>query len=222
MKRLQLLLLVVVVMAFVSTSAFAQKAGVIGTVHDVSGAGCATCHLPHNGSDTTGAFPTVYNDPTTLSLQNTGKILLWDRAFTSVTFGVYDSPTLDSPATEVGTTTPLATDARLYSFLCMSCHDGVTSPSLSLLGVGPTDPASVGNVANSAGLTNDHPVNMAYDPVADTGLAAIATVNTAGLELFGGTNTVQCATCHDPHNDTNTPFLRVSNTGSALCLTCHL
>lgn len=33
---------------------------------------------------------------------------------------------------------------------------------------------------------------------------------------------VECASCHDPHSDTNATFLRVANTGSAVCLTCHV
>ena len=32
---------------------------------------------------------------------------------------------------------------------------------------------------------------------------------------------VECASCHDPHSTTNPTFLRVSNAGSGLCLTCH-
>lgn len=31
---------------------------------------------------------------------------------------------------------------------------------------------------------------------------------------------VECASCHDPHS-TNTTFLRIQNTQSAVCLTCH-
>jgi predicted CXXCH cytochrome family protein len=31
---------------------------------------------------------------------------------------------------------------------------------------------------------------------------------------------VECASCHDPHAETQT-FLRVSNDGSAVCLACH-
>jgi len=31
---------------------------------------------------------------------------------------------------------------------------------------------------------------------------------------------VECASCHDPHS-TNTTFLRIPNTQSAVCLTCH-
>jgi predicted CXXCH cytochrome family protein len=31
---------------------------------------------------------------------------------------------------------------------------------------------------------------------------------------------IECSSCHDPHT-TNPLFLRVSNEGSRLCLTCH-
>lgn len=33
---------------------------------------------------------------------------------------------------------------------------------------------------------------------------------------------VECASCHDPHVSDPPLFLRVSNTGSALCLACHI
>lgn len=44
---------------------------------------------------------------------------------------------------------------------------------------------------------------------------------------FGGTNgpSVECGSCHDPHAPavgTQVAFLRVSNAGSALCLSCHV
>jgi predicted CXXCH cytochrome family protein len=32
---------------------------------------------------------------------------------------------------------------------------------------------------------------------------------------------VECASCHDPHSETNPTFLRISNNNSAVCLTCH-
>lgn len=32
---------------------------------------------------------------------------------------------------------------------------------------------------------------------------------------------VECASCHDPHS-TNSTFLRIQNTGSAVCLSCHV
>jgi len=33
---------------------------------------------------------------------------------------------------------------------------------------------------------------------------------------------VECASCHDPHVSANPTFLRIANTGSALCLACHV
>ena len=33
---------------------------------------------------------------------------------------------------------------------------------------------------------------------------------------------VECASCHDPHSNANSTFLRVSNAGSAVCLACHI
>ena len=32
---------------------------------------------------------------------------------------------------------------------------------------------------------------------------------------------VECASCHDPHTS-NATFLRIPNTGSAVCLACHV
>jgi predicted CXXCH cytochrome family protein len=33
---------------------------------------------------------------------------------------------------------------------------------------------------------------------------------------------VECASCHDPHTKENPTFLRVDNTGSKVCLSCHV
>jgi predicted CXXCH cytochrome family protein len=40
---------------------------------------------------------------------------------------------------------------------------------------------------------------------------------------FSGTPgpSVECASCHDPHSSTTNTFLRINNTGSAVCLACH-
>ncbi len=208
MRKILFLVSLILLAGVTATTVWSQKSGVIGSLHDVGSNGCKSCHAPHNGSVATGGTD-----------QGTGRILLWDRNFTTQTFGTYSSPTLQNTTAEIGTTTPAATDPRLYSFLCMSCHDGVTTPSLISPTLNPT--RAVGNPSMSFGLQNDHPVNMNYDPTLDTGLAPIASVTTAGLVLYGTSNTVQCATCHNPHNNTNTPFLRRSNAGSGLCLTCH-
>jgi predicted CXXCH cytochrome family protein len=39
--------------------------------------------------------------------------------------------------------------------------------------------------------------------------------------LTGAQPFVECASCHDPHSE-NTTFLRIANSGSAVCLSCHI
>jgi len=148
---------------------------------------------------------------------------LWTRAFSTTVFGVYSSPSLDSTPAEIGDATygdanPPTGDIQA-SVLCMSCHDGVTTVAL----IGPTDAAAIGNPANSFGLTNDHPINMAW-PTTDLGIKSVTAAETAGVVLYGTTDTVQCGSCHNPHDPTNTPFLRIANTNDAagLCAACHL
>jgi predicted CXXCH cytochrome family protein len=41
----------------------------------------------------------------------------------------------------------------------------------------------------------------------------------SGIPLFAGK--LECASCHTVHDNSNVPFLRADNTGSALCLKCH-
>lgn len=90
-------------------------------------------------------------------------------------------------------------------------------------------------------LSNDHPVNFTYDtslatsdkglfdPAGGTTLSGlIKSVRPVSYGAHGEitqpilfNNTLQCASCHNPHNETNDAFLRVDNAGSALCLKCH-
>lgn len=86
-------------------------------------------------------------------------------------------------------------------------------------------------------LTNDHPISFSYDAVLGSPdylsggakfdyLHDVSLVEGAGIKLYGVTHRVECSSCHDPHvdymaNTQYTPFLIVSNAGSALCLGCH-
>ena len=40
--------------------------------------------------------------------------------------------------------------------------------------------------------------------------------------VAGNSPAVECASCHDPHSETNPTFLRISNAASAVCLACHV
>lgn len=215
------LIAIVAVVTLCAFPAMAQKAGMAtDTQHGAIGATpCGSCHTPHTGTN--------------------GNVLLWTNAFAgaAVNYTMYQSPTLDStPGALSGVAAGGATpgDPSNNTLLCLSCHDGAVAATNGVTLETATYGAAGTAVAGTAidvgtDLSNDHPINMTLDNVADPGLDSPANVTTAGLVLYsvtaGPQNTVQCGSCHDPHKS-NTPgtgdYLRIANAASALCLTCHL
>lgn len=187
-----------------------------GTAHDFSSESwapsqnkmCSVCHATHQAG-------TVPEAP------------LWNHESTAIAgYTLYASATFDSHG---GTT---ITDPGASSKLCLSCHDG----TIALENFGGTTTGS--NFINSASrigglagndLSNDHPISFDYTTALaslDGGLFDPATTNTG----LGGTissdmlydNKVQCASCHDVHNKYGVAkLLKMDNTNSQLCLTCH-
>jgi len=150
---------------------------------------------------------------------------LWNRADTTVTqqtgtfSGVFRTTDLDPRGSQ----------------LCMGCHDGTLSTTLTN-GPGRGNSAATydttnmfqaaGNSfaligANAAALSNDHPLGVAV-----TASAGVMQVPGAGFPLYdgvggtGGTH-VECATCHDPHAGNLDNFNGFLRTGFA-CSVCHI
>jgi len=207
-------------------AAIPASAGVQGSKHDMSSwfdgttEVCVFCHTPHQ-TDQAGK-----QDP------------LWNHSVsTQGNYGVYSSTTLNATITDFGGGG--SPGSLNVSQLCMSCHDGTVAigsmynPPNS--GIGSFTAAAnvdgsqhlTGNPLMGTDLTNDHPVNFTYDsalvglddelntPDSSAWVDAGKTV-----PLFSGK--VQCASCHDPHDTSNTPFLVKSNGQSALCTTCPI
>lgn len=194
---------------FFTGSAFAA---IDGSAHDFVGATwysgggeiCKACHAPHN------------NEPATGDLAG---MPLWNHTPTATaSFGLYVGLDMQAvPGQPSG-----------VSKLCLSCHDG----TIALDSYGGGDPATntqqMGDVNAGADvgtdLSNDHPISIDY--TLDTSLAA--TTKTTAL---GGTiatdllfsNLVECGSCHDVHNavPANGSLLKITNTNSDLCQTCH-
>ena len=176
----------------------AAMAAITGTPHDLSGRGwgstevCVFCHTPHNAQTTSP---------------------LWNHAQTAATFTLYSSSTLNATMAQPGG----------VSKLCLSCHDGTVA--LDSYGVRTgTNFIGTGSTRIGTDLSNDHPIGFTYDAAlatADGGLATPASASqvVAGIPLYS--SKLECASCHDVHNNTLGDFLRTSNTGSALCLKCH-
>ena len=195
MRRIQKVLISLVMFVSLSSICFA---GIAGTAHDFSGAGwnssgeiCIVCHTPHNAQALTSAP-------------------LWNHTYTTQTFNVYSGFDLDA-------TVGQPSEA---SKLCLSCHDGTVALD-SFGGATGTNPIGSGSANLGTSLTNDHPISMTYDgglASSDGGLKDPTSQAVAAL-LHSGK--VECSSCHDVHDNTVAPFLRMSNTNSALCLTCH-
>lgn len=135
----------------------------------------------------------------------------------------------------------LGLDAVTKGNGCLACHDR----DAGFVGAGATD-FSV--FALGTDLTNDHPVGinapvalyaidfneptgtqpgiLFYDGDADSRPDA----NEVRFYDTGDGPEVECGSCHDPHGVApggfggliNATFLRVSNGGSGVCLTCHI
>lgn len=179
------------------------QAQITGSAHDFTssawGGGeiCRPCHTPHN------ADMTVPNAP------------LWNHAPTAATFQVYAGP---------GTLNATVGQPQGTSLLCLSCHDGTVALDSFAGATGTT--FITGNANVGTDLRNDHPISFTYDAalaIADSELFDPATTPAVASLLIGGR--VECASCHDVHNNStiaaNGNLLRGSMTGSALCLTCH-
>ena len=189
--------LAIIAAVFVATTTLSMAA-ISGSLHDFSGTGwtneiCAPCHVPHN-ADAAGTY-------------------LWDHDTTVAGHTIYNT---NGTSME---NNPLAADTT--SILCLSCHDGTVA--LDSFGgvVGGTTisgPALLGT-----DLTNDHPINVDLS-IATPQYDTVANAQGKGV-TFGTGGIVNCASCHDVHNNggvAGSGLLRVTTTGSQLCLACHL
>lgn len=220
-------------------SGMANAQGVSGSKHDLSGLPpswfgsdpnitsqvCMFCHTPHHANNTLSDI----NAP------------LWNRAIDRTkVYATYSSPSMaGSPGNPTLT----------ISVLCLGCHDGTLgvassygfnfSDKHSLIngdrfnppgvlencaschssgGMGPAKPTMM----LGPDLSNDHPIAVAYP----TGLGSRFRTppdpqsGWSDARLYNGK--VECPSCHKVHDPSITPFLRKSNAGSALCLTCHV
>jgi len=183
-----------------ASTASAQTIG--GTAHDLGRAANAGIY---GTGDTCAYCHVAHNARTTAPL--------WGRA-DGAALTAYTSSTV---------TVVLAANIDGITRACMSCHDGVTNPGVTLNNnFGGTATVIAGSVIGQD-LGNDHPVSMNWDAT-KAGLGVDTTAAAAaGFVFYGGAGGTQitCATCHSVHNNVNTRFLRVSVTGGPFCSTCH-
>lgn len=184
---------------------------IVDTKHNLSASGpgdvraliedkiCVFCHTPHNA--------TPYTP-------------LWNKKIEPKVYTLYESSTLSViPGDPSGPTR-----------LCLSCHDGTIAlgeivnppagtPSSGIIDMTTARLTSGMRSYLGTDISNDHPVSFFYYDAARAN-PELADTLPPTLHTYGGGN-VHCTTCHDPHDNTFGKFLVMSNTYSALCITCH-
>jgi predicted CXXCH cytochrome family protein len=157
---------------------------------------CRPCHTPHRAS--------------------TEAEFLWNHKLTDMAW------TIDADADK---TSMQNSSTRL----CMSCHDGTVA--IDSYGGATGTVFLTGNTLVGTDLTTSHPVGVTY-PIGTTqynqpdasGNIRDATETPTGQSAHLEDGKVQCGSCHFAHGSRATygMFLRVDNTGSKLCMTCHV
>ncbi len=99
----------------------------------------------------------------------------------------------------------------LVSTLCLSCHTpgGWVNMAEEL----SSSQKAIPGVSGSSHSWDVAAVNSTY--------GASLPQQAALFDHLSADSSITCATCHDPHRNANSPFLRLDNSADALCLDCH-
>ena len=200
----KLLIKTFAVAAILGTAALTTQGRVKDTAHKLHGTNgvsvaheevCRPCHTPHNASTEVG--------------------YLWNHQLSTATWTLFE----DADAASV---------MNSSSRLCLSCHDGTVA--IDSYGGATGTVFLTGRENLGTDLTRSHPIGVTYPTTGTRYNLADATGNVvdsvetpAGQSAHIEDGKVQCSSCHFAHGSRAAygMFLRVDNTGSKLCMTCH-
>lgn len=156
---------------------------------------CRPCHTPHHGNTETG--------------------YIWNHTLSTATWTLFEG----ADAASV-----MSSSSRL----CLSCHDGTVA--LDSYGGATGSVMITGNALLGTDLSGTHPIGVIYptgtrfNQPDGTGAIKDPVETPTGQSAVLEDGKVQCGSCHFAHGSRATygMFLRVDNTGSKLCMTCHI
>jgi predicted CXXCH cytochrome family protein len=231
------------VLAVASISSAQNTAVIAGGPHDLSngsavrnsnttinGQTCVFCHTPHGGANS---------------------IPLWNRTSPSgATYQLYTSSTTDATTTgaqiagSVSGTCMSCHDGTMAMDVLINVNGlpFTTAVTFTRQATAKSTYTGTGGDMMSGGLPflgtdlrNDHPVSIIYETARASAPSEFVTQVISGAKITVGasnpvplygsssaTATIECASCHNPHNNSLGSFLRKANTGSAICLSCHI
>jgi len=229
------------------SAAYAQNTAVIaGGPHDltsgsalrntnasIAGQTCVFCHTPHGGANGKPLWNRATPTGTTYQLYTSS-------TSDSTTTGAQIAASVSGACMSCHDGT-MAMDVLLnvnglpFTPAVGFTRQGTAKSTYGSTGGGTNNLMTGGLPFLGTDLRNDHPVTIIYETaraatptqyVTQVVSGAKITVGSSNpLPLFGasaGTATVECASCHDSHNNSLGNFLRKSNAGSAICTSCHI
>jgi len=225
----------------------AQAQGIDGSLHDLAtGVNdnneiCVYCHTPH-ASNTAVEAP-LWNKPANTTTYTTydsttidGDILavgsvslacLTCHDGTQAMDTVVNAPGSGAGAGTIGSGIGTLPPAAITNLGVDLTNDHPIGVQYSGFGTTPIDPDF--KVAPDLQVATINTVQRWW---VDTAVGTAGTREKTDMILYTRDNTanggaaeepfVECASCHDPHNNAAGTFLRISNTNSDVCLACHV
>ena len=212
---------------------FSAGSAIRNTDANINGQTCVFCHTPHMGSV---SVPLWNRSSSTATYQVYASSTLDAAAPTSAAIqssisGACLSCHDGSIAIDVLTNLQGVAHAASVAFTRQATAKALYGNS----GTGTGNVLTGGTPFLGTDLRNDHPITIMYETARAATPTEFNTPTITGTKITVGTTlplplygsstataTVECASCHNPHSNVIGSFLRKSNAGSALCLTCHI
>lgn len=230
-----------------ASAAYAQNTSVIlGGPHDLSsgsavrntntsinGQTCVFCHPPHGGANNIPLWNRTNPTGTTYQLytSSTSDVTTTGAAIAASVSGACMSCHDGTMALDV----LLNVNGLPFTPAVAFTRQAGAKSTYSSTGGGTNNLMSGGLPFLGTDLRNDHPVTIIYETARAASPTQFVSQVVSGvkitvgptnpLPLFGSssaTATMECASCHDSHNNSLGNFLRKSNVGSAICTSCHI
>jgi predicted CXXCH cytochrome family protein len=206
----------------------------------IAGQTCVFCHTPHSGVTSnplwnrnapTGASYQVYTSTTSDVVTTGAQIAL---SGSGACMSCHDGTIAMDVLRNV--------NGLAFGPAVTFTRQGTAKATYTAAAPGASNVMSGGLPFLGTDLRNDHPVAITYETARAATPSEFVTQVLNGAKItVGATNplplfappgaagpattanaTIECASCHGSHNNTLGNFLRKSNTGSAICLSCHI
>jgi len=225
----------------------AQNTSVIaGGPHDLSGGSalrntdpsidgqtCIFCHTPHGGANSiplwnraapTGGAYQLYTSTTSDATTTAGQIA---NSVSGACMSCHDGTIAVDVLANV--------NGLAFGPAVNFTRQGSAKSTYSASSAGGNNVMTGGLPFLGTDLRNDHPVAIVYETARAATPSEFVTQTVSGAKIAVGASSpvplygtsvadakVECASCHNAHNNSLGNFLRKANTGSAICLSCHI